>query len=127
MEKDEFHNWIIEVSLARTFNDLNECLSDMLIEEKHKCKKINFSEAVIGHYYIMYLDNKLNVIELLLNSAEEAEEGLDIGSEPFYVIKDLIEENSQGNLSVDIQQKIAHLFCFFFKIAKQQEEYLKNF
>lgn len=127
LKKSDPSVWIIDVALSSTIEDLVECLSDMLIEEKYRFKEVYFSEAIIGYYYFMYSRNKIDLKELLLKSAEEAEEGVDIGSEPFYSIVDKLVQKPSSISKSDLCKEVEKLFSFFCKIAQEQEGILKEF
>lgn len=130
MRSGKLDDWLINVSLSRDIDELSKALCDLLIDESHRIKSIPpFSDAVIGYFYLKYLDGKLSLQDLLLKSGDEADggEGASVECEKFYAILNDVEKDIQLMEDSSFQKKISVLFEPFGKIAEQQKENLESY
>lgn len=123
-------DWLIEISLANSIEMLSNALGDLLISERFKIKsQPPSSDAIIGYFYLMYLEGKLSLQELLLKSGDEADggEGASIECEEFYAITNALEKDILLVEDVDFKKKISIIFEPFRRIAQLQKEELENY
>lgn len=109
---------------------LSNALGDLLISERFEVKnRVPSSDATIGYYYLMYLEGKLSLQELLLNSGDEADggEGASVECEEFYAISSDLEKNTLLMEDNDFQRKISVLYEPFRKIAQLHVEELERY
>ncbi|MFB5676360.1 hypothetical protein ACE3NQ_08160 [Paenibacillus terreus] len=123
-------NWLINISLANSIDMLSNALSDLLISERYELKNLDpSSDAIIGYFYLMYLDGKLSLQDLLLKSGDEADggEGASVECEEFYAISNALEKDTLLMEDIDFQKKISILYEPFKKIAQLQKEELESY
>lgn len=115
--------WLINVSLADSIETLSSALGDLLISERFAAKnRVPSSDAVIGYFYLMYLEEKMSLQELLLKSGDEADggEGASAECEEFYEISSDLEQDVFLVEDTDFQRKISELYEPFRTIARLQ-------
>ena len=123
-------DWLISISLSNSIEILSDALSDLLISERADMEnKITSSDAIIGYFYLMYLEGKLSIYELLLNSGDEADggEGASIECEEWYALSTNLDGNIFLAEEATFKKKIAALYAPFKKIAQLQLEELENY
>lgn len=130
LKQSSVEDWLINIALANSIEMLSNALSDLLISERYKIKNLSpSSDAIIGYFYLMYLEGKLSLQELLLKSGDEADggEGASVDCEEFYAFSNTLEKNSLLLEDVDFQKKISVLYEPFRKIAILQMEDLERY
>lgn len=122
-------NWIYDVSLANNLDGISRALSDKIIDENYKNSNLELiSDAVIGYYYMSYLENKITVYELLDKSGKEADGGEStIECEEFYSMLNDLEKNEYIRKDENFIKKIQILFAPFLQIALNQKERIEKF
>ncbi|GAC42098.1 hypothetical protein [Paenibacillus popilliae] len=101
-----------------------------MISERHNIYNLfPASDAIIGYYYLKYLEGKLSLHELLLQCGDEADggEGATVECEEFHAISTAIEKDERLVEDTIFQEKIATLFKPFRVIAEKQKEALVNY
>ncbi|RJX41889.1 hypothetical protein D3P09_07095 [Paenibacillus pinisoli] len=122
--------WLNDISLANSIEMLSNALGDLLISERFEVKnRTPSSDAIIGYYYLMYLEGKFSLQELLLKSGDEADggEGASVECEEFYAISSQLEKDIFLMEDTDFHRKISVLYEPFGKIAQQQMEELEMY
>ncbi|MCG7410904.1 hypothetical protein MH117_26330 [Paenibacillus sp. ACRRX] len=130
LKQTSVENWLINISLANSIDMLSNALGDLLISERFKVKdRVSSSDAIIGYYYIMYLDGKFSLQDLLLNSGDEVDggEGASVECEEFYAISNALEQDKLLIGDTNFQRKISALYEPFRKIAQLQKEELERY
>ncbi len=129
LSNDIVEDWIYNVSLANNIDKLSEVLSDKLIDEEYKYPNIDlFSDAVIGYYYMEYLNGKTTLYELLTKSGDEADGGeAGLACEVFYSILNQIDRNEKNPNDEDFVKSIDFLFEPFLKIAQSQLHIIEKY
>lgn len=115
--------------MAKDINELSKALGNLLIEEKNKTPQSPLiSDAVIGYYYLDYLNKKITLEKLLELSGNEADNGESTEEcERFYAILNRIEEDKSVLDEVSFIKEVLHLFEPFKMIAEKQKEELKQY
>jgi len=122
--------WLIDISLANSIEMLSNALGDLLISERSEVKnRTPSSDAIIGYYYLMYLERKFSLQDLLLKSGDEADggEGASVECEEFYAISSDLEKDIFLMEDTDFHRKISVLYEPFGKIAQLQMEELEMY
>ncbi|MNJ37021.1 hypothetical protein D3C77_318260 [compost metagenome] len=130
LKQTSAEDWLINVSLANSIEMLSNALGDLLISERFEMKnRVPSSDAIIGYFYLMYLEGKLSLQELLLKSGDEADggEGASVGCEEFYAISSDLEKDPYLIEDTDFQKKISVLYAPFRQIAQLQMKELESY
>lgn len=130
LKQTSAEDWLIEISLANSIEMLSNALGDLLISERFEVKnRVPSSDAIIGYFYLMYLEGKISLQELLLKSGDEADggEGASVECEEFYAISSDLEKDTILLEDTDFQRKISVLYEPFRKTAQLQMEKLGNY
>lgn len=130
LKQKTVEDWLISISLANSIEMLSNALGELLISERFQVKnRTPSSDAIIGYFYLMYLEGKLSIKDLLLKSGDEADggEGASVDCEVFYAISNSLEKDILVKDDVDFQKKISVLFEPFRRIAERQKEELENY
>lgn len=129
LKRNKVEDWIYKVSLAKDIEELSLAVSDRKLEEcYYEENKSSPSDAIVGYYYIQFLENKISLRDLIgklsdeddISTAASINEYVD-----FYSI--LNEINSNGNLLADISftKKMNDLFEPFRQIAERQKKQIE--
>lgn len=130
LKQTSVEEWLINISLANSVDMLSNALCDLLISEKFEVEnQVPSSDAIIGYFYLMYLEGKLSFQELLLKSGDEADggEGASVECEVFYAISNALEKNIFLMEGTDLQKKISVLYEPFRRIAQLQKKELESY
>jgi hypothetical protein len=130
LKQTSAEDWLIEISLANSIEMLSDALSDLLISERFRIKNlVPSSDAIIGYFYLMYLEGKISLQELLLKSGDEADggEGASVECEEFYAISSDIENDTNLLEDTDFWKEISVLYEPFRKIAQLQMGELESY
>lgn len=129
LKNNKVEDWIYNVSLANSIDNLSEALSDKLIDEEHKNPSWGlFSDAVIGYFYMEYLNGEMSLYELLTKSGSEADSGeATLECEEFYSILNEIDRKEKSIDDGEFLNSIKCMFEPFIKVAEQQKKELENY
>ncbi|MFD3262326.1 hypothetical protein ACE3MQ_27400 [Paenibacillus lentus] len=130
LKQTSVEDWLINISLANSIDMLSDALCDLLISERFEVKNdVPSSDAIIGYFYLMYLDGKLSLQDLLLKSGDEADggEGASVECEEFYAISNALEKDTLLMKDNDFRKKISALYEPFRKVAQLQKEELGSY
>ena len=129
LNNNKVEDWIYNVSWANSIDNLSEVLSDKLIDEEYKYPHFDlFSDAVIGYYYMEYLNGEITLYELLTKSGDEADGGeARLACEVFYSILNQIDRNEKYINDEEFAKSIKSLFKPFLKVAQSQLKIIEEY
>lgn len=122
-------DWIYKVSLAKNIEELTNVLNDKIIEEcyfeEHNSSP---SDAIVGYYYMKYLEKKINLYHLVSKLSDE--DDISVSSSVhqkmnFYnIFKKL---DSAPNIATDemFLKHIDEILTPFILIAEKQKKLLE--
>ena len=129
LNNDEVQDWIYKVSLAKDIEELCIAVSDKKLEEcyfeEHKSLP---SDAIVGYYYIKYIENKISLYDLVdrLSDEDDISETSSINEyEDFYRILKEIDVNDRLIEDKLFIKNIHDLFEPFREIAEKQKRQLE--
>jgi hypothetical protein len=130
LNKDNVEDWIYNVSLAPDVDNLCKVIYDKMIDENYyKYNEFSITDAVIGYYYELYLENKLSLYDLIEKSAQASDSSgqCTIDCEYFYSILNELDSNITLMQDDSFIYKISELFKPFKDIADKQKITLENY
>ena len=122
------YDWLADVALSRNIDELGRALCELINSERENAE-FAFSDAVIGFFYLQYLDKMFSLAELLNKSGNEADCGLGASEdcETFYELLNMLEKDSSLENNAHFLKRISMLYEPFKLIAEQQKEILENY
>ncbi|MBN3524087.1 hypothetical protein [Paenibacillus apiarius] len=129
LKKNEVEDWIYKVSLAKDIEELSSAVSDKKLEEcYYEENKSSPSDAIVGYYYIQFLENKISLRDLIdkLSDEDDISTASSINEyEDFYSILNEINSNECLLAEISFTKKINDLFEPFRQIAESQKKQLE--
>ena len=125
LRNDKLENWIYDVAFAKDKEKLYLAIAhEKVIEVFNKETLYCEPDVVIGYYYLMYQEGRMNLSKLFLKLADED----DISSETklfdFQEITCILNEVRKGKIDIE---RIDKVLTPLAKIAKKQLEALTNY
>lgn len=122
--------WIYDVSMAQNKEELYKSIGDRKREEYFE-KETFFSEAdvVIGYYYLMFKEGKMNLSELIFRLNDEDDSAVDAvicGNKRFKKLLNKINRSREQKYTKFIQ-KLDEILNPLVHIAQQQQQVIKNY
>ncbi len=115
---DELEDWIYDVAFARDEEELYVAIAHEIVIEEFDKKTIYCEpDVVIGYYYLMYQEGRMDLLELFFKLVDED----DISSETkLFDFQEKISMLNRARMEKLDIKKIDKLFMPLAKIAKEQ-------
>ena len=121
---DSVEDWVYDVRDANNIDHLKKALEIKVNDEEfYSNNNFQFSDAIIGFYYLRYINSELSLEDLLYLSNEEACSGDTlVPSERFSELLSKLEENRDLMNNKDFILKIQKFYKKFKEVSERQLE-----
>lgn len=125
LSNDELEDWIYDVAFAKNSEQLCLAIAHKKITEVFDKETLYWEpDVVMGYYYLMYQEGRLNLLELFLKLADED----DISSESELFdcqeAMSMLDEVRVGKMDTE---KVEKLLMPLAKVAREQLEVLNHY
>lgn len=131
MNESNLDEWIYDVSIAKNKNELFAAIQPQLCQEYFEGDDL-YSEAdvIIGYYYLMYKERKMNLLELISRIYDEDDISVESSmcdTKEYREVGEMFFDNKLLISNFEWFNKIENLMRPLSEIALQQQKILNNF
>ncbi len=125
LQNDEFVEWIYDVAVARSKEELYLAIAyEKIIEVVDKERFYWEPDVIIGYYYLMYKEGRMDLSELFLKLLDED----DISSEAeLFDFPEVVQMLNKAKIGEMDTEKIDEILYPLARIASEQIEALKQY